>query len=205
MRRGARPRLLLWYGLLETAIGIYALLFPLLFAAIQAISFRLPHSSDGVSFAIDVCLTSVLIGPPTVLMGGTIPMLTQGLSRSLADATRFHSLVYAFNTSGAFVGALAAGFLLVPWLGLATTVASMGGVNLIAGLGFFLLHTREAAAAPGEAPPAPVAVSHSAEAAAPPKGFFAFCVVVLLAGFAMMTLQTVLNRIGAFALKIATT
>ena len=35
-------------------------------------------------------------------MGGTIPMLTQALARSLADATRLHALVYAINTAGAF-------------------------------------------------------------------------------------------------------
>ena len=51
-------------------------------------------------------------------MGGTIPILTQALARALDDATRFHAFVYAFNTAGAFLGALAAGFWLVPWLGL---------------------------------------------------------------------------------------
>jgi hypothetical protein len=41
-------------------------------------------------------------------MGGTIPMLTQSLSRGAHDATRLHALVYSFNTAGA----LLAGFLL---------------------------------------------------------------------------------------------
>ena len=38
----------------------------------------------------------------------TQPALTQALSRSIADATRLHAWVYAFNTAGAFFGALAA-------------------------------------------------------------------------------------------------
>ena len=65
------------------------------------------------------------------LMGGTIPILTQALARCLDDATRFHALVYAFNTAGAFAGALAAGYWLVPSLGLVGVLHWMGGINLL--------------------------------------------------------------------------
>ena len=98
------------------------------------------------AFAIDVALTALLIGPPTVLMGGTIPLLTQGLSRSLEDASRLHALVYSFNTAGAFGGALCAGFFLVPWLGLRDSVLAMGCVNLVAGVCFLWLSRAEAPA-----------------------------------------------------------
>ena len=93
---------------------------------------------------------ALLIGPPTVLMGGTIPLLTQGLARGLDDATRFHSLVYAFNTAGAFAGALSAGFWLIPSLGLAGSLCAVSFLNLGAG-GLFLLLGRRAAS---ETPPA---------------------------------------------------
>src|SRR5262245_18742984 len=96
------PRLLFAYGLVEAAIGIYAFAFPLLFAAAWAISLHLPHGFETAAFAIDVAMTALLIGPPTVLMGGTIPLLTQALATEVDDATRFHALVYATNTLGAF-------------------------------------------------------------------------------------------------------
>ncbi len=198
-RRNRRPGLLLFYGIVESAIGVYALLFPLLFAGIRAISLQLPDLPPGGAFAVDVLLTAILMGPPTILMGGTIPLLTQGLSRSLEDATRFHAFVYACNTTGAFAGALAAGFVLVPWLGLELTMTAMGLVNLAAGLTFALLHKHEAktgeACIPAREDPA-AASSHDEGA----SDLIALCTVVLLAGFAMMTLQTVLNRIGALAL-----
>ena len=112
--RGEAPRLLLLYGAVEAGIGVYALLFPWLFRAVHALSLAIPHEAGGVGFALDVALSALLVLPPAVLMGGTIPILTQALSRSLDDATRLHAQVYAFNTAGAFVGALAAAFVLIP-------------------------------------------------------------------------------------------
>jgi spermidine synthase len=92
------------YGLAEAGIGVWALLFPLSFAGVQALSLALPASGSALAFAIDVSLAALLVLPPTLLMGGTIPLLTQGLARSLAEATRFHALVYASNTAGACLG-----------------------------------------------------------------------------------------------------
>jgi predicted membrane-bound spermidine synthase len=196
-RAGRPPRLLVLYGLVEAGIGLYALAFPWLFAGVQALSFALPHGASGLGFAFDVALTALLIGPATVLMGGTIPVLTQALARGLHDATRFHAFVYASNTAGAFAGALAAGFLLVPWLGLSGVLVAMGATNLLAGAGFLALGLR---------PPASGAVGPAAAAALPagaplaPPGFGAYAAVALLSGFAMMAIQTVLNRVGALSL-----
>src|SRR5262249_33822232 len=116
-QRGSAPRLLRFYGGVEAGIGAYVMLFPTLFEGVRRLSYSVPHGVGGLGFAVDVALAAVLIGPPSVLMGGTIPVLTQALARSLADATRIHAFIYAFNTIGAFAGALAAGFYLVPQLG----------------------------------------------------------------------------------------
>ncbi len=193
-KRARPPGLLLAYGLVEAGIGLHALLFPWLFSAVRAASLQLPHASGGISFAWDVLLTALLIAPPTILMGGTIPLLTQGLSRSLEDATRFHAWVYAFNTAGAFAGALAGGFVLVPQLGLEGAVLAMGCLNLGAGLVFLGLHRHEVA----ERPAATAATASVARVL--PEGFLAYAAVALLAGFALMTLQTAMNRVGALAL-----
>jgi spermidine synthase len=181
------PRLLAAYGLVEAAIGAYALLFPDLFQALRSLSFVLPLASPGLGFARDVVLAGLLVAPPAVLMGATIPLLTQALARSLADATRFHALVYAVNTAGAFAGALAAGFWLVPALGLANVLYAMGVLNLSAGAVFLIIGWR-ARTALGAPEPA---------AAARVEGLVLFTAVALLVGFAMMALQTVLNRVGA--------
>ncbi len=188
---GRNPPLLLVYGLAEMGIGLLAFLFPLLFGGVQRLSFWVPPGNEGISFAFDVALCLLLIGPPTILMGGTIPLLTQALTRGLADATRLHAFVYAFNTAGAFAGALAAGFVLIHWLGLDGVLRLMGAVNLFAGGVFVALGLRRAPAV------APLA---AAESAAAPRSFAALAAVALLAGFAMMVLQTTFNRIAGLAL-----
>jgi predicted membrane-bound spermidine synthase len=187
-----RPAGLLYtYGAVEATIGAYALMFPWIFAGVQRLSLWLPAGSAGLSFAIDVGLSALLLGPPVLLMGATIPLLTQGLSRDLGDSTRFHALVYATNTAGSFAGALCAGFLLVPRLGLQGSLIAMSAVNLLAGAALAALGTRERA---------PVRREVVAEAEGPPAGFAGFIAVALLSGFAAMTLQMIMNRIGALTL-----
>ena len=123
VEQGRSARLLITYGCVEMGIGAYALSFPLAFSAVQRLSLALPVADSAASFGIDVALCALLIGPPVVLMGATVPLLTQGLSRDLGDATRFHALVYATNTAGAFAGALCAGTPLVLYV---NTAAELG-------------------------------------------------------------------------------
>ncbi len=179
------------YGAVEAGIGMWALAFPLLFDAVQSLSLLLAIENELAAFAIDVLLTALLIGPPTVLMGGTIPILTQALSRSVSDATRFHAFVYGFNTAGAFAGALAAAFVLIPALGIHSTLYAMGAINITAGALFSLLGRRkDAGAFADESTPAPSA----------PPGFALFAGAACLLGFAMMSVQTVLIRLGGLSL-----
>jgi spermidine synthase len=189
----ARAPLLLWYGAAEAAIGVYALVFPLLFTIVQRASLLVPLGHAALAFAFDVLLCVLLIGAPSALMGATIPLLTAALARDLDDATRIHARIYGWNTFGAFAGALAAGFAIVPRLGLDGAVYAMGVLDLAAGGAFAALARWAPLPAPGPAPRA----DRSAPAAIPFAGYAA---VAALAGFAMIAVQTTLNRIGALAL-----
>ena len=60
---GRAPRLLLFYGGVECGIGLWALLFPILFAGARMLSAHLPAGPEALGFAIDVALTALLIGP----------------------------------------------------------------------------------------------------------------------------------------------
>jgi spermidine synthase len=71
-------RLLAIYGLVEAGVGVYALFFPWLFRGALSLSLWFPQGSEGLSFAFDVLLSAALIGFPTVLMGGTIPLPARG-------------------------------------------------------------------------------------------------------------------------------
>ncbi len=192
-RRSGRPaRLLLAYGCIEAGIGVYALLFPALFGVAQWVSLLVP-GGEALGFGFDVTLSALLIGPPSVLMGGTIPLLTLALAGDLEHATRIHAWVYGFNTIGAFAGALLGGFWIVPVLGLDGTLYTVALVNLLAGAVFAALDRRTAGVTPDLG-----AAAEPAESGPAPQVLACAC-VALLAGFAMMVLQTTLNRVGALA------
>ncbi len=190
-----RARLLLLYAIAEAGIGVLALLFPWLFEGIRALSVALPGGASGFAFAVDVLLCALLIVPPSVLMGATIPVLTQALAKNLAEATRIHAAIYAINTAGAVAGSLAAGYALIPALGLPGVLRAMSVVNLVAALGFAWLARAESRAAPP-------AAGDEVAVGAPPRiqGFAGYAAVALLSGFAMMALQTVVIRVGGLAL-----
>lgn len=191
-QRRRSPRLLLFYGLIEAGIGVYALFFPLLFSVAQELSLLAPIGTAGFAFGFDVLLSALLIGPPAVLMGSTIPILTLGLAGSWERATRIHALIYGCNTAGAFIGALAGAFVLIPRLGLDGVLYAMGLLNGIAGLIFMLLDLFGERVAPDLEHGPPVTTDSI-------EGFRAYAVIASLAGFAMMALQTTFNRIGGLA------
>jgi spermidine synthase len=192
MATGGSPRLLALYAIVECGIGVYALLFPSLFGIASRLSILVPAANPGLAFGFDLLLCALLVGLPAILMGGTIPILTLALARDREHATRVHAWIYAANTAGACVGALASAFVLIPALGLDGVLYAMGGVNLLAGAAFALLGAFGAGVDP--------AFGNEERSEVHGRRFAAYATVALLAGFGMMALQTILNRIAALSL-----
>jgi len=76
---------------------------------------------------------------PTFLMGGTLPILVRGVARRSAELAPRLSRLYWVNTLGAVAGTVAAGFVLLPTLGLRLTVGAAVALNIVAGLAALLL------------------------------------------------------------------
>ncbi|TDR17456.1 spermine/spermidine synthase [Marinicella litoralis] len=130
LSRRAKHKELLCYGWVEIIIGLWAMMFPLLFKlASSLLSFQLLPV-----FWMDLLITVLLIGPPAVLMGVTLPFLTQGLSQGFQSASLTHARIYAINTIGAFLGTLLAGFFLIEHLGLALSSYLLGALNVSVGV-----------------------------------------------------------------------
>jgi len=163
-----RRQALLAYGLLETGVGLYGLLIPLLFAATQRI-YALIYGLSEASFAAFTILLFLLcfavIVFPTALMGATLPVLSRFCVSELASLGRRLGDLYALNTLGAVVGCALTGFAFIPGLGLTGTVRLAVACNLSIGLVIVVTagllrraaHARPApgAAEPVEAEPAP--------------------------------------------------
>jgi spermidine synthase len=75
----------------------------------------------------------VVLLVPTTLMGATLPVLAAALVRSSGRDSNSITRLYACNLAGAILGTLAAGFVLLPWLGVRTTIAVAAALNIIVG------------------------------------------------------------------------
>ena len=109
-----------WYGLAEIAIGVYALIFPLIAGALRlAHDFAFPHfeSIPALLRAGALVAAFVALLPPTLLMGGTFPLLVCHYMRWRPSLGRGVRDLYLFNTAGAVGGTLLCGFLLIRALG----------------------------------------------------------------------------------------
>src|SRR5271167_3554152 len=134
--------LLVWYGLLEICIGVYALLFPTflyLFSGqyrhiYQTFFDTAPWRYNG--FRILVATVTLLI--PTTLMGATLPLIVKRFGEA-GKVGRCSGFFYSVNTLGALSGVLLAGFVLMPFLGATRSTWTACAINLLIGAGAILL------------------------------------------------------------------
>jgi len=68
-------------------------------------------------------LVTLLLFPPTFLMGGTLPLFCRQFVVNEATISGTVGLLYGVNTLGAAAGCVAAGFWLIPHIGLQGTIA----------------------------------------------------------------------------------
>jgi spermidine synthase len=128
--------LLLYFGL-EVLIGLVALAVPWLFGAVRpafGAVYRSTYDYQVLYHILRILLSSALMLLPAVLMGMTLPVLIEALTRTYSNLAGKAGLLYGLNSAGAAVGATAAGFLLLPSLGTARTTLVAVAVNLGIGL-----------------------------------------------------------------------
>jgi len=145
------------YAALELLVAATALLLPIaLHGATPVLAWAYADGTAPTRFAIVRVATSLaLLGVPAAAMGATFPIAAAWLASQDQGRASFSGAgsLYASNTTGAALGALAAGFWLVPTLGLRGTTWVGVGLNVAAAGGALWLAT----AASETAEPAEVA------------------------------------------------
>jgi spermidine synthase len=127
------------YGWFEGAIAAYAVgLYGILAVALARI-IHFTHTtipgSPAALYVVRFLLAFVLLAVPTTLMGGTLPLLGQIVSRGTTRAGSRVGWLYGLNTLGAVAGAGVAGFWMLKNLGIFETTMVAAGVNFaIAGI-----------------------------------------------------------------------
>lgn len=138
------------YGLLEAGIGLFALGTPLLFEAVHrgyVFAYRNLGAGPGVLLFVRVALAAAALLVPTILMGGTFPVLSRLVERMESPGRRAAGL-YAANTTGAVVGVALAGLFFIPGFGLRVTLLFSACVSLAAALFAFAIQRERLAPAP---------------------------------------------------------
>jgi spermidine synthase len=131
--RIARP--LRAYALLELALAVLVVASLPLFDAADALYGRLYRAGGpGIGLqAARVGLVALVLLPPTLLMGGTLPLFVRHFATVPSRIGRTVGLLYGVNTLGAAAGAALCGFVLLPRLGMQRSLFLAAGLELLAG------------------------------------------------------------------------
>jgi spermidine synthase len=136
-------RPLIWYGALEAIIGVWALVTPSLFASAAPLYKWIwlhTHASLIPFSLLRFATTSLILILPTTCMGATLPLLSKHVTVSLESVGKRVGTLYAVNTLGAVVGAAATGFMLLPSVGIASTIIFAALINFLLLVGVFIIH-----------------------------------------------------------------
>ncbi len=124
------------YGVVEIIIGLYAFFFSALHGVADSIFVSVGSGlleQRWLLLGLKGSLSVALLIIPTVLMGGTLPLLAAWLQKSSLEAGRRSARFYSVNSLGAVCGSAVAGFYLVQHLGLVASLQAAALLNLVVG------------------------------------------------------------------------
>lgn len=130
------------YAYLELGIAASALLYFAIFAVYRFVYRGLYEeigNSDVIWLTVKFVLAMLILVPPAIFMGGTLPVMGQFLAPRADLLGKRVSLLYAINTFGAALGAFLAGFYLPPLLGFKGSYFVAIFLNLAIAIAAFML------------------------------------------------------------------
>ncbi|HTV00294.1 MAG TPA: fused MFS/spermidine synthase, partial [Luteitalea sp.] len=125
------------FGIAELAIGLTALLTPWALTVVTRIYLQASPALEGQLGRLTLVrflLSFAVLLVPTVLMGATLPLVLKSALGGSRDVGERIGLLYGINTTGAIVGALLAGFVLIPGIGLNAAFVVAASINALIGV-----------------------------------------------------------------------
>jgi spermidine synthase len=195
------------YGWMEVGVALYALLVPFMFRWVDNLYALIWQQFHPGFFAFSVwrfVLSCLILLVPTTLMGATLPVLSAALLHSSRHNAKSVTRLYACNLAGAIFGTLVAGFVLLPTLGVRTTILIAAAVNIIIGVTAMLAERRAElqSETPLSAATDPPPESESSPAETGGSNFWLFC--ALASGFVSISTQVAWTRILAMIIGSST-
>ncbi len=185
------------YGILEIGIAVYALAVPFLFSLVDNLYALIWQSFQPGFFTFSVwrfVLSCLMLLVPTTMMGATLPVLSAALLRSASFKSNSVTRLYTCNLLGAIFGTAIAGFILLPTLGVRTTIYTAALINVIIGLVAIYVdrgNTDEEGSETRE--PSFVRAEVTADAIAESQKFWLFC--AFISGFVTISTQVAWSRL----------
>jgi spermidine synthase len=164
--RSDRKRALRFYAALEVIVAISAVILPIVLAAADPLlAWAYADGAGGWGFGVvRVVVSLAALAVPTMAMGATYPLAMRALAENVAHGGQAAGRLYTANTIGAAAGALAAGFVLLPAVGILMTTFAAVALNLAAaGIAWSLVNRL-----PADEPQTQTAVSIAAGTASRP-------------------------------------
>ncbi|MFQ5779308.1 MAG: fused MFS/spermidine synthase [Nitrospiria bacterium] len=130
------------YGWIELGIGLFALTVPTLIHLLDTV-YALIYQGTGLSLwvlsPLRFLFAFILLVIPTFLMGGTLPALSRAFISEAGEVGKWTGRLYGLNTIGGALGPIAAGFVLIPTLGVWRSNLLAGLLNILIGILAILL------------------------------------------------------------------
>ena len=125
------------YATLELAIGLLGLLVLVALPWVDSL-YRLIGGSGMGGLAARAFLCALVLLPPTILMGATLPAIARWVEAT-PKGVSWLGFFYGGNIAGAVFGSLLAGFFLLREYDIAVATFTAAGINLtVAAMGFLL-------------------------------------------------------------------
>jgi predicted membrane-bound spermidine synthase len=134
----AGTRLLVAFGVIELSIGAFGAASLWIFHVVASLTAGISLMTTGVA-AFGLLLV------PTLLMGSTLPLLSEHFVRRTGNVGESVGLLYGVNTLGSAAACLAAAYFVMRWLGESGTVRLAVCFNLFVGISALVLQRGPAA------------------------------------------------------------
>ena len=141
-RLSDRKNPVLLFVILESALALFAFLFPVFFQELSDLYTFLGGfcklSAAGIHF-LRFILSFLFLIIPSTCIGGTLPVLIRIITAHIGSLGKNLGLLYALNNLGALTGCLITGFVLVKDIGISGSLTTGGILNLFNALFILIL------------------------------------------------------------------
>jgi len=125
-----------YFALIQIAVGFFGILLLPIFDLMPKVYldlYHLTYPNQQIFMIAQILMSMGMIAIPATLMGTTLPLMMKTYSTEFTTIGKDVGKLDASNSIGAFFGTLAAGFLIIPILGIHDGILVTASINIILG------------------------------------------------------------------------